>query len=242
MSLALKQSPNARFPDNLPPTWRDLLSEEQTKAYFLKLTQFLKAQYQAGKTIYPPKDKILAALQMTDFKDVRVVVLGQDPYHGPGQAIGRSFAVPNELRVKPPSLVNIFKELESDLGIHWDRKSSDLSDWSRQGVLLLNAVLTVERGRAHSHKNQGWEIFTDRVIELLNARDEPVIFLLWGSAAQKKAQIVDPKKHFILKSVHPSPLSAHRGFFGCKHFSKTNEILEQKLNRTPIEWARICDE
>jgi uracil-DNA glycosylase len=226
------------FPDNLPPIWREKLRGETNQPYFKKLTQFLKAKYAAGKTIFPPRERVLCALQSVDFPDVRVVLLGQDPYHGAGQAIGLSFAVPNDLFPKPPSLQNIFKEIKSDIGVEIPKAQSDLSGWAEQGVLLLNAVLTVEESQAASHQGQGWEIFTDKIIQLLNERDRPVIFLLWGSYARKKRLLITNERHFIVEGPHPSPLSAHRGFFGCRHFSKVNEILEKKLKTKPIEWAK----
>lgn len=227
-----------RFPENLPPGWRRLLEEEKEKPYFKKLGAFLKEEYQKKKAIFPRKDRILRALQLTDFDQVRVVILGQDPYHGEGQAVGLCFAVPNELQPKPPSLLNIFKELERDIGFKWNAKDSELTGWARQGVLLLNVVLSVEKNKAFSHRNRGWEIFTDRIISLLSERHQPIVFLLWGSAAQKKEELIDKKKHFILKAAHPSPLSAHRGFFGCGHFSKANQLIE-KIYEEKIDWTQI---
>jgi len=185
--------------------------------------------------VFPAQDRILAALQAVDYEDVKVVILGQDPYHGDGQAIGLSFAVPNALRVKPPSLKNIFKEIASDLQCSLDIQKSDLSGWTKQGVLLLNSVLTVRRSEAFSHRDHGWEKFTDRVIQLLNDRKSPIVFLLWGAAAQKKKKLLTNSTHFILEAAHPSPLSAHNGFMGCQHFSKTNQFLKS-LGKTPIDW------
>jgi len=176
-----------------------------------------------------------------DYPDVKVVILGQDPYHGDGQAIGLSFAVPNSLRLKPPSLQNIFKEIASDLGVSMNLSHSDLSGWVSQGVLLLNSVLTVRKDQAFSHRGKGWEIFTDKVISLLNDRLEPIVFLLWGAAAQKKVELISNSQHFILKSAHPSPLSAHNGFFGSRHFSQTNKIL-QDLNLGAINWSKTSHE
>lgn len=230
-------APTASFPDNLPPGWRKLLGAEKDKPYFRELTAFLKKEYASGKTIYPPRNLILRALQTVDYKDVKVVILGQDPYHGPDQAVGLCFAVSNGLRVKPPSLGNIFKEIAADLKVSMTGKSSELKGWTDQGVLLLNTVLTVRAGQAFSHRDKGWETFTDEVLKALNEREEPIVFLLWGAAAQKKAAFITNKKHFVLKAAHPSPLSAHNGFFGCAHFSKTNEILK-KLGREPIEWTK----
>jgi len=165
-----------------------------------------------------------------------VVILGQDPYHGAKQAIGHCFAVPNDMTPKPPSLLNIFKEIESDCGKAVDKKASELGQWVKHGTLLLNTVLTVRAGQAFSHREKGWEIFTDTIIRTLSARDEPLVFLLWGSPAQAKASLIDAKKHFILKAPHPSPLSAHRGFLGCRHFSKANTILRDTLKRPEIPW------
>lgn len=227
-----------RFPENLPSAWREVLSFEKDRPYFQKLTQFLIAEHRSQQTVYPASENILRALQLVDLPDVKVVILGQDPYHGAGQAIGLSFAVPNELRPKPPSLQNIFKEIESDLGVRLNPNESDLSGWVSQGVLLLNSVLTVRAHQAFSHRDQGWETFTDRVIECLGEREEPIVFLLWGAAAQKKKELLKSKKHFTLESPHPSPLSAHRGFLGCRHFSKTNQILE-KIGKRPIDWTKI---
>jgi uracil-DNA glycosylase len=228
-------SSESRFPDNLPTGWRAHLAPEAKKDYFQKLTRFLKTEYQSGQAIFPPRERILRALQTVDYDKVKVVILGQDPYHGPGQAIGLCFAVPNELRIKPPSLINIFKEIESDLGKPVDRTKSELSHWSEQGVLLLNTVLTVRRAQAFSHREQGWEDFTDQVIQLLNGRPEPVIFILWGSPARKKKALITGKQHFIIESAHPSPLSAHNGFFGSRPFSKANAILA-RLGKAPIDW------
>lgn len=228
-----------RFPDNLPEGWKAELKAEANKDYFKKLSAFLKSEYKTHKEIFPPQDKILRAFQFTDFNEVKVVILGQDPYHGPHQALGLSFAVPNELRLKPPSLQNIFKEMKSDLGLTWDGKSSELTGWAKQGVFLLNSVLTVRKNQAFSHQKKGWETFTDTVIEKLNQRKKGIVFLLWGAAAQKKSLLITEPQHFILKCAHPSPLSSHRGFFGCKHFSKSNDILKNKLESEPIDWSMI---
>jgi uracil-DNA glycosylase len=215
------------FPNNLPPAWRGHLAQEASQDYFKKLTRFLVAEHQTKKKIYPQSDWVLRALQMVDYDKVKVVILGQDPYHGAGQAIGLSFGVPNELAPKPPSLQNIFKELESDLGIKIPPAQSDLTGWAEQGVLLLNAVLTVRHGQAFSHRDAGWEQFTDHVIGKLNEREAPMVFILWGAAAQRKKTLITNPRHLVLESPHPSPLSAHRGFFGSKPFSKVNKI--QKL-------------
>lgn len=226
-----------RFPDHLPEGWKGYLTAEKEKPYFKSLVRFLKDEYSAKKMIYPQRSNIFKALQAVDYTKVKVVILGQDPYHGKDQAIGLSFAVPNELFPKPPSLQNIFKELADDLSIKVPEGKSDLSGWAEQGVLLLNAVLTVRAAQAFSHRDKGWENFTDRIIEILNERTDPVIFILWGSAAQKKKTLITNKQHFIIESAHPSPLSAYRGFFGSKPFSKVNQILT-KLGKTPIDWAK----
>ncbi len=229
-----------RFPENLPAGWRNILQDEAHKPYFKLLTQFLKTEYGSKRKIYPPREKVLRALQMIDYHDVRVVILGQDPYHGAHQAIGLCFAVPDSLSPKPPSLGNIFKEMEKDIAdFKWDRKSSELTGWAEQGVFLLNTVLTVRANEAFSHRNQGWETFTDRIISLLSDRNDPIVFLLWGAAAQKKKELINAARHTILAAAHPSPLSAHNGFFGCQHFSKVNTILTQKYQTTPIDWSRI---
>jgi uracil-DNA glycosylase len=226
------------FPDNLPPAWRELLKDEVNQPYFKSLTKFLAVEYQKKKMIYPARENILRALQAVDYPDVKVVILGQDPYHGVGQAVGLCFSVPNDLKLKPPSLQNIFKEIATDLKVEMNPTQSELNAWANQGVLLLNTVLTVRGGQAFSHRNQGWEIFTDKIIRLLSAREIPIVFLLWGSAAHAKAEFIDQKKHYVLKAAHPSPLSAHRGFFGCRHFSKANQILAEKIHATPIDWQR----
>lgn len=227
------------FPENLPLHWRDRLQSEAEQPYFKALSKFLVSEYQAKRSIFPQRHWVLRALQMVDFDRVKVVILGQDPYHGEGQAIGLSFGVPNELLPKPPSLQNIFKELKADLGIEVPRDQSDLTGWAEQGVLLLNAVLTVRQAQAFSHRDQGWERFTDRVIALLNEREEPMIFVLWGAAAQKKKALITNRQHFILESAHPSPLSAHRGFLGSRPFSKINELLTKKMGSKPIDWSRV---
>ncbi len=224
-----------RFPQNLPPHWKALLEEEASKEYFHKLTLFLRSEYRHGQQIFPSQDRILRALQALDYDRVRVVILGQDPYHGAGQAVGLSFAVPNELKPKPPSLKNIFKEIENDLGKKVDPHASELSHWVEQGVLLLNTVLTVRQSQAHSHKDRGWEVFTDRIITLLNQRQEPLVFILWGGPARKKKLLITGRQHAIIESAHPSPLSAFNGFFGSKPFSKANALL-QKWGHAPIDW------
>jgi uracil-DNA glycosylase len=228
----------ATFPKNLPPAWRECLSAQAKQPYFKELTRFLQSEHRGGAKVFPEKKNVLRAIQSLDLPDVKVVILGQDPYHGEGQAIGLSFAVPNSLQKKPPSLQNIFKEIESDLGVKIPKGSSDLSGWVAQGVLLLNSVLTVRAGEAFSHRDRGWEMFTDEVIRALDARDEPVVFLLWGSPAQKKKALIRNPKHCILESAHPSPLSAHRGFLGNRHFSKTNAFL-RKIGKKEIRWERV---
>jgi len=226
----------------LHESWRAPLAGEFAAPYMQTLKQFLLAERAAGKRIFPKGGEWFRALDLTPLEQVRVVILGQDPYHGPGQAHGLCFSVRPGVRT-PPSLVNIYKELESDLGIRPARHGF-LEHWAKQGVLLLNSVLTVEMGRAAAHQGRGWERFTDAVIARINARDEPVVFLLWGSYAQKKAAFVDSidngGRHLVLKAAHPSPLSAHNGFFGCRHFSKANAFLEQR-GLPPIDWALPAD-
>lgn len=209
---------------NLGNDWDNILKDEWEKPYYKKLRAFLKSEYQT-KTVYPHMNNIFNALKMCSFEDTKVVIIGQDPYHGPAQAHGLCFSVQDGI-APPPSLKNIFKELNSDVGRPIDN-NGNLEKWAKQGVLLLNAVLTVRESEPTSHKNIGWEIFTDRVIAELNKKQTPVVFLLWGAYAQKKAEIINNPIHYKLCSVHPSPLSASRGFLGCRHFSKTNEILNQ---------------
>lgn len=225
------------FPNNLPPCWKEHLAPEAKQPYFKSLSGFLSAEHKAKKKIFPQPSWVLRALQMVDYDDVKVVILGQDPYHGDGQATGLSFGVSNEVFPKPPSLLNIFKELKSDVGVEIPRERSDLTGWADQGVLLLNAVLTVRHAQAFSHRDKGWEHFTDKVISELNERKKPVIFILWGSAAQKKKALITNSWHYTIESAHPSPLSAHRGFFGSRPFSKVNEILVNKLKEKTIDWA-----
>jgi uracil-DNA glycosylase len=222
----------------LHPSWLEPLRGEFGNPYMQALKSFLSAEKAAGKTIFPKGGEWFRALDLTPLEDVRVVILGQDPYHGPGQAHGLCFSVKPEVRI-PPSLVNIYKELESDLGVPRARHGF-LEHWAKQGVLLLNAVLTVQMGQAASHQGKGWERFTDAIIRLVNARPEPVVFMLWGSYAQKKAAFVDSidkgGRHLVLKAAHPSPLSAHNGFLGCRHFSKANAFLQSR-GMKPIDWA-----
>lgn len=212
--------------------WDAILADEWEKPYYQNLREILKREYATGR-VYPPMHDIFNALKYTSFADVKVVIIGQDPYHGAGQAHGLCFSV-KEGVPPPPSLKNMFKELQTDVGKPTP-PTGELTDWARQGVLLLNTVLTVREGQPTSHKDIGWEIFTDRVIAELNRKETPVVFLLWGAHAQRKAQIITNPIHVKLATVHPSPLSASRGFFGCRHFSKTNEILLQN-GLAPIEW------
>ena len=212
-------------------SWDEILKDEFQKDYYLKLREFLKQEY-STRTIYPDMYNIFNALKKASYEDVKVVILGQDPYHEPGQAQGLCFSVPDGFPL-PPSLKNIYQELADDLRIV--RRSGCLEDWAEQGVLLLNAVLTVRRGQAGSHAGKGWEIFTDRVIELLNERQDPVIFLLWGGYARKKKALITNPRHYVLEAAHPSPLSAYNGWFGCRHFSRTNDIL-RSLGKEPIDW------
>lgn len=216
---------------NINSKWDLVLKDEFEKDYFKKIISRVNREY-ITKIIYPEYPNIFNAFRLTDYDQVRVVILGQDPYHGDGEAHGLSFSVREGIR-RPPSLNNIFKELKDDLGIY--RTNNDLSDWGRQGVLLLNSILTVEKDKAASHKDIGWEIFTDNVIKLLNERDEPIVFILWGNYARSKKVHITNKKHYIIESNHPSPLSANRGFFGSKPFSKTNNFLI-KNGYESIKW------
>lgn len=229
-----EQQAHRSNPVQLEPTWKTRLAGEFDKAYMNELRDFLKKQVAAKKVIYPRGTEYFAALNLTPFDKVKVVILGQDPYHGPGQAHGLCFSVKPGV-VIPPSLVNIYKELKNDLGIE-PAKHGYLQSWADQGVLLLNATLSVEAGRAGSHQNKGWEQFTDAIIHRLNEEREGIVFVLWGSYAQKKGAFIDAQKHFVLKGPHPSPLSAHRGFFGCKHFSQINKFLVSR-GQQPIDWA-----
>ena len=217
---------------DLANDWNELLLEEFKKDYYLKLRDFLKEEYET-KQIYPEIQNIFSALQYTAYKDVKVVILGQDPYHGPNQSHGLCFSVKTGVRI-PPSLLNIFKELHNDLDCYIPNNGY-LKKWADQGVLLLNTVLTVRAGEANSHKNKGWEHFTNKIIALLNEKTEPIVFILWGSDAQTKQSLITNPKHYIIKSVHPSPLSAHRGFFNSKPFSNTNNFLTSQ-GKNPIDW------
>lgn len=213
--------------------WKDVLAGEREAPYFNELTEFIARERGNGKQIYPKNAEVFAALSLTPFNRVKVVILGQDPYHGPGQAHGLCFSVRPGVPL-PPSLQNIFKELRSDLGCSIPTSGS-LEHWALQGVLLLNTTLTVQEGQPLSHANLGWERFTDRVIKELNERRDGIVFMLWGSHAQKKGAAIDTTRHLVLKAPHPSPLSAHRGFLGCRHFSKANEFLSAH-GGTPINW------
>ena len=216
----------------LTQNWFELLKPEFEKDYFKNLQKFLDKEY-SSYTIYPKIENVFNALNLTKFCDVKVVILGQDPYHEPGQAHGLAFSV--ESGALPPSLQNIFKEIKDDLNITMTPNNGNLTPWAKQGVLLLNTVLTVRRGQANSHKNMGWEIFTSKIIELLNARETPIVFLLWGGQAKKIGEKITNKNHFVLSCSHPSPLSAYNGFFGCKHFSKANKFLIEH-NLIPINF------
>jgi uracil-DNA glycosylase len=219
---------------HLHPSWREALSSELEQPYIGELSAFLTKQRDQGRTIFPPQDSWFRALDLCPLDEVRVVILGQDPYHGPDQAHGLCFSVPGGVR-PPPSLVNIFKEMGTDLGIARSSHGS-LDHWARQGVLLLNSVLTVETGKAASHRGRGWERFTDAVVRAVNDRGEPAVFMLWGNYAQDKAGFVDDARHLVLKAPHPSPLSAYTGFFGCRHFSQANAFLEEQ-GLPPVAWA-----
>ena len=219
---------------NLENDWDELLKGEFEKDYYKKLRQFLITEYKT-QTIYPNMYNIFNALKYTSYHDVKVVIIGQDPYHGENQAHGLSFSVQKGI-APPPSLVNIFKEIQSDTGINNLGKHGELTKWAKEGVLLLNTVLTVRAGQANSHKNKGWENFTDSVIKLLNQRETPVVFMLWGANAKAKAALITNPKHLVLKSAHPSPLSAYNGFFGCRHFSKANEFLRNN-GLKEIDWS-----
>jgi len=212
--------------------WKSLLSDEFGKPYFKELIAFIKKEYKA-QTIYPKGNDIFKAFDRCDYSDINVVIIGQDPYHGPGQANGLCFSVSEGIRI-PPSLMNIFKEIRNDLGKPIPL-SGDLERWAKQGVLLLNATLTVKANAPGSHQNRGWETFTDAVIKKISEERDGIVFLLWGAYAQKKGEIIDRNKHLVLMSAHPSPFSADRGFFGCKHFSKTNAYLKSK-GKPEINW------
>ena len=217
----------------LEPSWKHALADEFEKDYMQNLRQFLLHEKQAGKTIYPPLNQIFTALNLTPLSHVNVVILGQDPYHGEHQAHGLSFSVPPHIKI-PPSLFNIYKELEHDLNIP-PARHGHLTHWAKQGVLLLNSVLTVEKQKAGSHQKRGWERFTDCIIEHINNQREHTVFILWGSYAQKKGGNIDTNRHLVIQAPHPSPLSAHRGFFGGQYFSRCNDYLTQ-YHKIPIDW------
>lgn len=214
-------------------TWDDILNIEKNKDYYKSLESSLEKEY-ATKKIFPPKELIFNAFEKTPLKDLKVVILGQDPYHGEGQAQGFSFSTPSDIK-NPPSMQNILKEIKEDLGNDSICLDGDLTPWAKQGVLLLNAILTVEEAKPKSHHKMGWETFTDNIIKYISSSCENIVFILWGASAIKKSKLIDEPKHHILTAPHPSPLSSYRGFFGCKHFSKTNEILKQN-NKEQIQW------
>jgi uracil-DNA glycosylase len=220
--------------NGLPMTWKEVLSQEKVQPYFQQIMAFVQSERDAGKVVYPPHDEVFSAFKHTEFSDVKVVILGQDPYHGPEQAHGLSFSVKHGIKI-PPSLANMYKELAQDIDKFTIPTHGNLLCWAKQGVLLLNTVLTVEQGKAHSHAKIGWERFTDKVIQQLNEQRTGVIFLLWGAHAQKKGKIIDTGKHKVLSAPHPSPLSAHRGFLGCQHFSKANNLLAEQSIQL-IDW------
>lgn len=220
---------NVRIEDS----WKTALAEEFSKTYFTELTDFVRSEYTRGK-VYPPPKEIFAAFDHCPVEKVKVVIIGQDPYHNPGQANGLCFSVHDNIAM-PPSLQNIFKEIHDDLGLPIPQ-TGNLEHWADQGVLLLNATLTVRANQAGSHQNHGWEMFTDAVIQYLSENKTELVFLLWGNYAKQKGAIIDKTKHHILTAAHPSPFSANNGFFGCKHFSKTNELLT-KLGKAPIQWV-----
>ena len=215
-------------------SWKEVLKNEFTKPYFLEIVTFLKTEKAAGKIIYPPGPLIFNAFNQTPFDKVKAVILGQDPYHGAGQAHGLSFSVPDGIK-PPPSLINIYKEIETDIGVKMPQQYGNLTKWAEQGVLLLNAVLTVRANEPASHSKIGWMSFTDAVIKKLSEEKSGIVFLLWGRFAQDKQILIDETKHHVLKAAHPSPFSADKGFFGCRHFSKTNAFLV-KQGSSPIDW------
>lgn len=221
----------------IEPSWKEVLKSEFTKPYFQQIVTFLKTEKSAGKIIYPPGPLIFNAFNQTPITKLKVVILGQDPYHGAGQAHGLSFSVPNGIK-PPPSLVNIFKEIQDDIGTAMPLQYGNLTRWAEQGILLLNAALTVRANEPFSHANFGWAEFTNAVIQKISDEKKGIIFLLWGKFAQEKQLLIDETKHFVLKAAHPSPFSADKGFFGCKHFSKTNELLT-KQGLSPIDWKLL---
>lgn len=220
-------------------TWNDVIEKEKQQEYFQNILSFVDAERAAGKVIYPSPEDVFSAFSYTELADVKIVIIGQDPYHGPNQAHGLCFSVLPDVKT-PPSLVNIYKELAQDISGFQTPTHGYLKSWAEQGVLMLNTVLTVEQGRAHSHSKSGWETFTDHMIKVVDEHCENVIFLLWGAHAQKKGRVIDKCKHHILTAPHPSPLSAHRGFLGCGHFSKANKLLIEK-GLTPIDWQPVIE-
>jgi len=218
-------------------SWKAVLKDEFSKPYFQQVVMFLKTEKAAGKTIYPPGPLIFNAFNQTPFNRLKVVIIGQDPYHGPGQAHGLSFSVPNGIN-PPPSLINIFKEIQTDIGVAMPKEYGNLTRWAEQGVLLLNAALTVRASEAFSHARIGWAEFTDAVIRTISEHKEGIVFLLWGKFAQEKQVLIDETRHHVLKAAHPSPFSADKGFFGCRHFSKTNEFLTRQ-GSAPIDWKLL---
>lgn len=216
--------------------WDELLKEEFSSSSYLKLREFLKQEY-FSKVVYPPMNNIFNSMKLTPFEKIKVVILGQDPYHEEGQAMGLSFSVPNGI-IKPPSLVNIFKEIKQEFFLETDIRHSDLTPWAKQGVLLLNTCLTVREHQANSHKGKGWEEFTDGIIKKISDKRENIVFLLWGANARSKRELIDKNKHLVLECAHPSPLSAYNGFFGCGHFVKANEYL-LSCNKEEIKWSEL---
>lgn len=221
-------------------TWQQVLANEKEQAYFRDTLAYVEKVRASGVTVFPPKEDVFNAFRFTELGDVKVVILGQDPYHGPNQAHGLCFSVLPGVKT-PPSLVNIYKELATDIEGFQIPLHGYLKSWAEQGVLLLNTVLTVEQGKAHSHAKLGWETFTDRVIEAVNQHGDGVVFLLWGAHAQKKGKAIDRTRHHVLTAPHPSPLSAHRGFLGCRHFSQTNALLREQ-GKAPIDWQPTLDD
>lgn len=224
---------------SIHPSWKKILHEEFEKNYFNQIATFLKTEKALDKVIYPPGSLIFNAFNLTPFDQVKVVIIGQDPYHGAGQAHGLSFSVPTGIK-PPPSLINIFKEIEKDTGTKMPEKYGNLTNWAKQGVLMLNAALTVRAGEPFSHAKTGWVNFTDAVIQKISDEKEAVVFLLWGKFAQEKQSLIDETRHYVLKAAHPSPFSADKGFFGCKHFSKTNQLL-MKNGKSPIDWKLLAN-
>lgn len=220
-------------------TWHDVIGQEKQQDYFKQTLAFVQSEREAGKVVYPPASDVFNAFRYTELTDIKVVIIGQDPYHGPNQAHGLCFSVLPGIKT-PPSLMNMYKELAQDIPGFEVPEHGYLKSWAQQGVLLLNTVLTVEQGKAHSHSKTGWEEFTDKVISAVNTHCEGVVFLLWGAHAQKKGKVIDRSRHHVLMAPHPSPLSAHRGFFGCGHFSKANQILADK-GFAPIDWQPRLD-